>query len=178
MTDAKRVLTDAQRDLLTQVLDRVVPAGGGLPAAGELGVGEFVESVAGSSAVQTRLLVDGLTRIGIAVESHGSGAFGELDDEARDEALRAVESDAPEFFDELVRLTYVGYYSKPTNRGGPRPGGAPAAAAGVRARAGRPVAARQRQRARPRLPRSLTGRADCGRARVKAAAPISSVPCR
>ena len=113
MTDAKRVLTDAQRDLLTQVLDRVVPAGGGLPAAGELGVGEFVESVAGSSAVQTRLLVDGLTRIGIAVESHGSGALGELDDDARDGALRAVESDAPEFFDELVRLTYVGYYSKP-----------------------------------------------------------------
>ena len=113
MTDAKRVLTDAQRDLLTQVLDRIVPAGGGLPGAGELGIGEFVESAAVSSAAQTRLLVDGLNRIGIAGESHGSGAFGELNDEARDEVLRAVESDAPEFLDELVRVTYVGYYSKP-----------------------------------------------------------------
>ena len=44
MTAAKRVLTDAQRELLTRVLDRIVPAGGGLPGAGELGVGEFVES--------------------------------------------------------------------------------------------------------------------------------------
>ena len=113
MTPAKRVLTAAQRELLSRVLDRIVPAGDGMPGAGELGVGEFVESAAGSSAGQTRLLVDVLTRIGIAGESHGSGAFGELDDEARDEVLRAVESDAPEFFDELVRLTYVGYYSKP-----------------------------------------------------------------
>ena len=113
MTDAKRVLTDAQRDLLTQVLDRVVPAGGGLPGAGELGVGEFVESVAGSSAVQTRLLVDVLKLIEVTAGLRGSGAFGELDDEAKEEALRAVESDAPEFFDELVRVTYVGYYSKP-----------------------------------------------------------------
>ena len=113
MTPAKRVLTAAQRELLSRVLDRIVPAGDGMPGAGELGVGEFVESAAGSSAGQTRLLVDVLTRIGIAGESHGSGAFGELDDAARDEVLRAVESDAPEFFDELVRLTYVGYYSQP-----------------------------------------------------------------
>ena len=75
MTAAKRVLTDAQRELLTRVLDRIVPAGGGLPGAGELGVGEFVESAAGSAPRQnrhsresgnlspTRLLLDGLKLI-------------------------------------------------------------------------------------------------------------------
>ena len=113
MTAAKRVLADAQRELLTRVLDRIVPAGDGLPGAGELGVAEFVESAVCSSLGQTRLLVDGLKLIEVTGGRHGSEAFGELDDDARDQVLRDVESTSPEFFDELVRLTYVGYYSQP-----------------------------------------------------------------
>jgi hypothetical protein len=113
MTAAKNVLTDAQRELLTQVLDRIVPADGGLPGAGELGVGEFVEGAAGSKPGQTRQLVDGLKLVEVTRGRHGSEAFGELDDDARDQVLRTVESESPAFFDELVRLTYVGYYSQP-----------------------------------------------------------------
>ena len=125
MTPAKRVLTAAQRELLSRVLDRIVPAGDGMPGAGELGVGEFVESAAGSkqghdrhsrgggNPSATRLLVDGLKHIEVAAGQRGSGVFAQLDGDARDEVLRAVESDSPEFFDELVRLTYVGYYSQP-----------------------------------------------------------------
>ena len=130
MTAAKKVLTDAQRGLLTQVLDRIVPADGGLPGAGEIGVAEFVEGASGSVSGQdrrpreepapysirggnpsaTRLLVGGLKLIELTA---GSGAFAELDGDAKDEVLRAVESESPEFFAELVRLTYVGYYSQP-----------------------------------------------------------------
>ena len=113
MTAAKRVLTDAQRELLTRVLDRIVPAGDGLPGAGELGVAEFVESAVLFSPGQTRLLVDGLKLIEVTSGRSGSEAFGELDDDARDEVLGDVESTSPGFFDELVRLTYVGYYSQP-----------------------------------------------------------------
>ena len=125
MTAAKRVLTDAQRELLTQVLDRIVPAGDGLPGAGECGVADFVESASGSKQGQdrrprgggnpsaTRLLVDGLKLIEMNAEHRASGAFAVLDGDAQDEVLRAVESESPEFFDELVRLTYVGYYSQP-----------------------------------------------------------------
>jgi hypothetical protein len=113
MTAAKRVLADAQRELLTRVLDRIVPAGDGLPGAGELGVAEFVESAGCSSPGQTRLLVDGLKLIEVTSGRSGSEAFGELDDDARDEVLGDVESTSPGFFDELVRLTYVGYYSQP-----------------------------------------------------------------
>ena len=125
MTAAKRVLTDLQRELLTRVLDRIVPSGDGLPGAGELGVAEFVEGAAGSAPRQnrhsresgnlspTRLLVDGLKLIEVTSGRSGSEAYGELDDDARDEVLRDVESTSPEFFDELVRLTYVGYYSQP-----------------------------------------------------------------
>ena len=125
MTAAKTVLTDAQRGLLTQVLDRIVPAGGGLPGAGELGVAEFVESASGSVSGQdrrpreggnpsaTRLLVDGLNQIEVTAVRRASRDFADLDGDAQDEVLREVESDSSEFFAELVRLTYVGYYSQP-----------------------------------------------------------------
>ena len=139
MTAAKKVLTAAQRELLAQVLDRIVPAGGGLPGAGEARVAEFVESAVCSAPRQnhhspesarhsgesirhsreggnpspTRLLVDGLKQIEMAAARHASGTFADLDAEAQDEVLRAVESESPRFFDELVRLTYVGYYSQP-----------------------------------------------------------------
>ena len=125
MTAAKRVLTDAQRDLLTQVLDRIVPADGGLPGAGEIGVAEFVEGASGSVSGQdrrpreggnpsaTRLLVDGLKLIELIAAQRGAGAFADLDGGTKDEVLRAVESESPAFFGELVRLTYVGYYSRP-----------------------------------------------------------------
>lgn len=125
MTSTKRVLTDAQRELLTQVLDRIVPADGGLPGAGETGVAEFVESASGSKLGQdrlprgggnpstTRLLVDGLKQIELAAGRRSPGTFSDLDGDAKDEVLRAVESDSPDFFAELVRLTYVGYYSQP-----------------------------------------------------------------
>ena len=66
-----------------------------------------------SSPGQTRLLVDGLKLIEVTSGRSGSEAFGELDDDARDEVLGDVESTSPGFFDELVRLTYVGYYSQP-----------------------------------------------------------------
>ena len=123
MTAAKRVLTGAQRELLALALDRIVPPGVGLPGAGELGVAEFVESAAAGpdrhsresgSPSQARLLVDGLKQIEITAGRHGAGAFADLDDDARDEVLREVESASPAFFDELVRLTYVGYYSRPS----------------------------------------------------------------
>ena len=57
--------------------------------------------------------MDGLKLIEVTCGRHGSETFGELDDDARDQVLRAVESESPAFFDELVRLTYVGYYSQP-----------------------------------------------------------------
>ena len=125
MTAAKRVLTDAQRELLTQVLDRIVPADGGLPGAGEIGVAEFVENASGSRQGQdrrsraggnpsaTRLLVGGLKQIEITAGRRGPGTFSDLDGDAKDEVLRAAESESPNFFAELVRLTYVGYYSQP-----------------------------------------------------------------
>jgi hypothetical protein len=107
----KTAFTDGQRELLTQVLDRIVPSDGGLLGAGELGAGEYVESAVAGSPPQTRLFIDGLAQIAIAGHESQSAGFADLSDERKDEVLRAVESAEPEFFEELVRHTYIGYYS-------------------------------------------------------------------
>ena len=147
MTAAMTVLTDVQRELLTHVLDRIVPAGDGLPGAGEVGVAAFVESAVcsaprqnrhsreGGNPSRTRQMVDGLKEIELTAGQRGSGAFADLDGDAKDEVLRAVESESPEFFDELVRLTYVGYYSQPGI----------AAALGIEARPPQPLGFDMRQ---------------------------------
>ncbi len=113
MSSEKRVLTDDQRELLTTVLDRIVPASDGLLGVVELGVGSFVEGDVAASPKKTRLFVGGLTQVQVTSRHDRSAAFQDLDGDAKDAVLRSVESAEPEFFDELVRLTYVGYYSNP-----------------------------------------------------------------
>ena len=45
MTTSKQIFTEAQQLLLTSALNRIVPAEGKMPGAGDLGVLEFVEKV-------------------------------------------------------------------------------------------------------------------------------------
>lgn len=113
MKAEKKVFTQGQRDLLGQVLDRIVPAGFDLPGAGELGAVEFIEGAVGASPELTRLFNNGLKQVAIASQQGHSGDFADLDDDRKDEVLRGVESAEPDFFAELVRQTYIGYYSAP-----------------------------------------------------------------
>ena len=101
------VFTNSQRELMTHVLDRIIPAAEGFPGAGELGVADYVDGiVAASRDMKTRF------NRGLAVVELGSGgAFGELSDAKKDAVLKAVEADDPDFFDELVQQTYNGYYT-------------------------------------------------------------------
>ena len=111
MTQASRVFSTAQRDLLTAVLNRIIPEHGDRPAAGDLGTGEFVENVAANAPVLTRLFVQGLAAIEIAASERDPAGFAGLSNEDKDEALRAVEANRPDFFGELVTQTYNGYYT-------------------------------------------------------------------
>ena len=110
MTTTNDILSDRQRSLLTAALNRIVPATGEMPAAGDLGVGEFVESVVSETTARRRLFLDGLVRIELAASERG-GSFESLSADAQSDALRAVESSAPEFFQQLVTQTYRGYYT-------------------------------------------------------------------
>ena len=113
MTTTNDILSSEQRDLMAAVLNRIVPAQNEMPGAGDLDIGGFVESVAGGSPETRRRLLEGLVQIDLAAAERGDD-FAELSAEAQTDALRAVESSAPEFFQYLVTQTYRGYYTNET----------------------------------------------------------------
>ena len=113
MTTGNQLFTDQQRQLLTAALNRIIPAEGQLPGAGDLGIGDFVEQAASSDPRQRRLFTDGLAQLDIAAVRQGNAPFTELSDDAKDGALRDVEANDGTFFDNLVRQCYNGYYTNP-----------------------------------------------------------------
>ena len=110
MTMSNEILSDEQRALLAAALNRIVPAQEEMPGAGDLGIAEFVASVAAGSTAKRRRLLGGLVVIELASAELG-GAFASLPGDAQAEALRAVQTTDPEFFQELVTQTYRGYYT-------------------------------------------------------------------
>ena len=113
MALGEQVFTQAQRDLLTAVLNRIVPPAPPLPGAGDLGVREFVEGVAAEKPQLRRLFNAGLALVDITASAKGSTAFLALTDDSKDATLREVEAASPEFFDQLVLQAYNGYYTDP-----------------------------------------------------------------
>ena len=113
MTTRNTILDDAQRVLLGATLNRIVPAQGDMPGAGDLGIAAFVESVVAGSAAKRRLLMDGLVQIEIAAQERG-GSFSTLSETAQNDALKLVEETNPAFFQELVTQAYRGYYTDET----------------------------------------------------------------
>jgi hypothetical protein len=113
VTIAPRVLTDEQRALVREVLNRLVPARPGLAGAGDLDVGTSVEATVARSAPLRRQFLDGLSEIALAARRRTGRDFLELEPAARDSILRQVEEVRPAFFAALVDHTYRGYYSLP-----------------------------------------------------------------
>jgi hypothetical protein len=97
-----------RRALLSHVLDTLIPASGGFPAAGAVAL-DHILAVAGASPDFAALLSRGLD----AVEE-GAPVFASLSTDDREALLRRVESAHAAFFEALVRHTYDGYYSHPT----------------------------------------------------------------
>ena len=107
------IFSPAEREMLGVVLDRLVPAGRGFPAAGALGIGAHLEHVAGTTPAARRLFVEGLRQIAIAGERVRPAGFAALTGDEQDSVLERLERDQPAFFEVLVRQTYSGYYSHP-----------------------------------------------------------------
>ena len=102
-----QVLTAGQRGLLTTVLNRLVPAEGSLPGAGELGMAEFIDRALGVAPHLRRHIV------GVLAGLPNAAAFLDLSTTEAETLLRRVEQAQPEAFDILVQATYTGYYSHP-----------------------------------------------------------------
>ena len=111
MSDTKQVFSQAQRDLLSEVLNRIIPPKDKLPGAGNLGIAAYIEEVVSANTGLTRLFNEGLAKISVAAGQDAAQGFGTLSNTAKDDLLKAVESANPVFFDQLVLQTYNGYYT-------------------------------------------------------------------
>ncbi len=114
MTARNRVFTDTQRDLLTSVLNCLIPPEGQLPGAGDLGLVTFVEGAIEGEARLNRLFNGGWAQIEMAAGNRDPSGFQALNDDGKDATLKEVEASHPEFFDALVLQTYNGYYTNPS----------------------------------------------------------------
>lgn len=106
-------LAQHQAALLESVLDRIIPRDAGFPGAGELGMAWHIDRVAGGRTDLKRLFSSGLAQVELVSHRRYSAEFTALTDEQKDTVLLQVESQAPAFFNELVRQTYNAYYTHP-----------------------------------------------------------------
>ena len=112
-TGASSFMTEAQRELMVSVLERIIPRDGERPRAGEAGVAVHIDGFVGGSPQLKRQFAEGLTAIDVASRTLRSSDFAELSTQDKDTVLHRVESERPDFFEALVKNTYGGYYSNP-----------------------------------------------------------------
>lgn len=96
---------DVKPDLLEALLDLLIPAtpDGRIPAAGALGVAKFIRENTPNPDSLAQLLAraEVLHQAGLAMDAG---------------LIERLEAEAPEAFAPLLRLTYMGYYSRPETR--------------------------------------------------------------
>ena len=106
-------LMDADRAMLTSVLDRLVPAVDDLPSAGKMGLGSKVEQLSQKSEPFKSALLRVLDAFSLDPTTHASGGFLSLPEDERDAAIREVEEAMPGVFSKFLELVYIVYYSEP-----------------------------------------------------------------
>ena len=104
--------TAERRDLLTHVLDTLVPASNEFPVAGSAAL-DHVLAMARAWTEVDALLSRALDLVEDAARSTAAD-FAALDVDGRERVLRLVEAMDGLTFDALVRHAYDGYYSHPT----------------------------------------------------------------
>lgn len=113
--DKTATWTKGERDLLDGLLDAIIPADAdsGLPAAGALGVADFLAQQVQETPALGDLLAQGLTKAAALVEKETGDGLESLTPEEREAVARKLEASDHDFFMTLVRLTYIGYYTHP-----------------------------------------------------------------
>jgi len=98
--------TQQNRALLDDILDLLIPANPakGIPSAGDFGVGDFIA---------TRAVED--DSVSAAVKELLATASS-IDGNVSVEMVRQLEANCSRSFSDLLRLTYMGYYSRPEIR--------------------------------------------------------------
>jgi hypothetical protein len=96
------VLSVEQGNILTAVLNRLVPAEGKMPGAGDVGIAHFIDGVLRDAPHLRQPILDVLSEVHVSQPSSDA----ELDD-----VLGRVQRDQEASFLILLDATYTGYYS-------------------------------------------------------------------
>lgn len=99
--------TEGQRHILTAVLDRIVPAEGVMPGAGDVGIAGFIEHVLKEGPVLRQPI------LGLMHALPGDGTVGSLTGSEIDAWLHGIEHEQPESFNLFLQAAYTGYYGHP-----------------------------------------------------------------
>ncbi len=112
---APTVLNSEQEALLGAALNRIIPATGDMPGAGDhdLGIIATIDRTLATYPLVRRLFCDGLVAIDVESASQYQAGFLSLDGDGQDTVLHAVEQAFPAFFAALIDHTYRGYYTHP-----------------------------------------------------------------
>ena len=113
MPTSRQLFTESQKDLLIGVFNRIIPAEGDFPGAGDLGLADSLEPNIGRTQQSIRMFLEGLAQIDITAVQQQGMEFSRLSGEEQDSTLRTVEQSHPAFFNELKRQCYNGYYTHP-----------------------------------------------------------------
>ena len=109
--DNETKLTDADRLVLSAVMDLIVPAVDELPGAGEMGLAAAAEEFAGKEPKYGVSLGRVMDALSLEPSARVEGGFAALDEEQRIAALKVLEANIPGYFDDFVDLIYIVYYS-------------------------------------------------------------------
>lgn len=113
MAEINHIFSQTQVLTLTAALNRIIPAEGDMPGAGDLGVANFIDGASAGDPRKTRLFVQGIAKIQVTSGRLSGKDFVEASAGEQDQTLQSVETSDPAFFDALVRQTYNGYYTNP-----------------------------------------------------------------
>ena len=113
MTASKQLLTEAQRDLLTAILNCIIPAEGEYPSAGDLQISDFVEEAISPNPKLRSIFTAGLAQTEIAAAKQTNAKFTQIDRAKQETVLKEIQAQNPAFFDLVLRQCYNGYYTNP-----------------------------------------------------------------
>ncbi len=102
-----KVLTLEERSVLTAVLNRIIPADGVMPGAGDVGVVNFIDDALVAAPHLRAPVVGLLTKLQIL------GGSTDVSEAALEDLLHRIEQEDSDSFDLLVQATYTGYYGHP-----------------------------------------------------------------
>ncbi len=96
---------DRERQLLEALLNQIIPANAErkIPAAGALGVADFISKRIADAPELGCLFADGLAK---------AAALANADGTVDKAVAQKLEQEAPAFFAAMIRQTYMGYYSR------------------------------------------------------------------